>query len=1064
MNSDEFCGGDAGQPAGRWGKNSVDRRSVSRLAALLLLLVAVIAGCAGQPAEPVTGTLVLGAAGLPEGAEATATISGPAELNTTVQLPGSIALQAGDYTVSAHDLTHGSVRYVAAPTASQVTVAAGQDRTVTFTYAAEETGPGPQDPGAEDPGGEDPGGEDPGDDDSEDDDDEQQPPLPARGNLIVNFTGLPAAVTPQALVRGPADFENVPTTATTTYSEVLAGTYTVQVWNVLDGADVYQPEGSSVIQIPVVADETSEVTISYAPLLSRLELTIIGTDGSGDVMISGPGGYSERVSGPTSLVDLRPGEYVIAGLDFLSPADRFFAAAPAETVSVPAGANVSHEVVYSELTGTLRLVTNTSDDAAISGSLPHRLAEAALDPDIERIVFRPQSFPGSGPHVISVGATLNLTTDVMVIGLKDDTGAPAVVLQAAGPNFQLFDVAAGAQVELRDLVLRDAQTASDGGAVMNRGDLTLRNVTVRDNTAGFGGGIYNNTGAILTLHGSSITDNSAANQGGGVANLGTTAMYGSQVTENSSVGNGGGILNMNAAASLVLTGSEVSANTSGGQGGGIHSVAGSIELVGSLVAGNSAETGAGISSSGELLLEGDSKLANNVAVARGGGIFIDAASPPAALSITRTVISGNSADLGAGIWNGSTLELTNSVVTANQAGRSGGGIYSAAGSTLKVSASEISANRAENDAAEDMQGGGIRSLGELTLDATTVSGNSARFGGGLAITDGTARVKDSVIEENEAVTGGGIYKVAADLWISHSIIRNNLLIPSATEAAAANDLGNGAGVFNSQGGTLLIEYSSISGNTTPLEINGAPVLTAGGGIHSARSVNIADSTISDNRASAGAGIHVVDGGLNLSRSTVSGNIGRLNGGGIFANTHLAIVNSTITGNSAMRGGGVMVSSGSQARISYSTISGNSVQRNHATQALGGGGLYVIGQLHMTGTIAAGNTMEAGGLGADIRVNNGTATSFGYNLIGSLTDSGFTAVASDGHSLPAGLLPLADNGGPTWTMLPESDSFAVNNGHAVECQDTLGQQIRYDQRSTLRAQDGHCTIGAVELND
>src|SRR5690625_593071 len=173
MNSNEFCGGDAGNRAGRWGKNSVDRRSVGRLAALLLLLVAVIAGCAGQPAEPVTGTLVLGAAGLPEGAEATATISGPAELNTTVQLPGSIALQAGDYTVSAHDLTHGSVRYVAAPTASQVTVAAGQDRTVTFTYAAEETGPGPQDPGAEDPGGEDPGGEDPGDDDSEDDDDEQ---------------------------------------------------------------------------------------------------------------------------------------------------------------------------------------------------------------------------------------------------------------------------------------------------------------------------------------------------------------------------------------------------------------------------------------------------------------------------------------------------------------------------------------------------------------------------------------------------------------------------------------------------------------------------------------------------------------------------------------------------------------------------------------------------------------------------------------------------------------------------------------------------------------------------
>src|SRR5690625_5772671 len=101
MNSDEFCGGDAGQPAGRWGKNSVDRRSVSRLAALLLLLVAVIAGCAGQPAEPVTGTLVLEAAGLPAGAEATATISGTAGFSRTVQLPGTSVLETGDYTVAA---------------------------------------------------------------------------------------------------------------------------------------------------------------------------------------------------------------------------------------------------------------------------------------------------------------------------------------------------------------------------------------------------------------------------------------------------------------------------------------------------------------------------------------------------------------------------------------------------------------------------------------------------------------------------------------------------------------------------------------------------------------------------------------------------------------------------------------------------------------------------------------------------------------------------------------------------------------------------------------------------
>src|SRR5690625_1203810 len=954
-----------------------------------------------------------------------------------------------------------SVRYVATPATLTVAVAAGKETKGTFTFAPETADPGGQDPGGSDPGGDNPGDDDPGTGDPGDD--ETDPPVPARGNLTVNFTGLPAAVAPNARVRGPDGFEDEPSTGTT-YSQVLAGTYTVDVWGVVSGDDIFRPDGASSVTNLVEADETSEDTINYAPLLSQLVLSISGTDGTGEVMITGPGGYSIRVNGPTDLDDLRPGDYLIAGIDYLSSDDRFFAAPAEETILIEAGKTVTHEVVYQELTDEFRLVTNTSDDAATPGSLRNRLEEAALDPAIERIVFRPQSFLGSGPHVIAVGATLNLTTDVMVTGLKDGTGTPTVILQATGPNFHLLDVAAGVQAELSDLELQDAHTAVDGGAVFNAGDLTLRNVTLRNNTAGHGGGIYNDAGASLTLHGSTITENHARNEGGGIANLGIATLHSSQVTDNTSTGNGGGILNMNQPAILSLFGSEVSGNTSGGQGGGIHSVLGSVGLTGSLVAGNSATSGAGISTTGDLALSGESEVSGNVADTEGGGVFVGTTLPPVIVDINTTLITDNAAEVGAGIWNGSDLGISNSVVSGNTASRSGGGIHSAAGSKLMVNASEVSSNSAANDGQEDTHGGGIRSLGAVNLNDSTVSDNSARFGGGLAITDGTARIKDSLIEENEAVTGGGIYKITADLTVSASIIRSNHLTPTAAEAAAPNDLGNGAGVFNSQGGTLLIEYSSISGNTTPLEINGAPVLTAGGGIHSARSVNIADSTISDNRASAGAGIHVVDGGLNLSRSTVSGNIGRLNGGGIFANTHLAIVNSTITGNSAMRGGGVMVSSGSQARISYSTISGNSVQRNHATQALGGGGLYVIGQLHMTGTIAAGNTMEAGGLGADIRVNNGTATSFGYNLIGSLTDSGFTAVASDGHSLPAGLLPLADNGGPTWTMLPESDSFAVNNGHAVECQDTLGQQIRYDQRSTLRAQDGHCTIGAVELND
>ncbi|MEX1309075.1 MAG: choice-of-anchor Q domain-containing protein, partial [Candidatus Sulfomarinibacteraceae bacterium] len=60
-----------------------------------------------------------------------------------------------------------------------------------------------------------------------------------------------------------------------------------------------------------------------------------------------------------------------------------------------------------------------------------------------------------------------------------------------------------------------------------------------------------------------------------------------------------------------------------------------------------------------------------------------------------------------------------------------------------------------------------------------------------------------------------------------------------------------------------------------------------------------------------------------------------------------------------------------------------------------------------------------------------------------------------------LSPLADNGGPTWTHLPEAGSPAVDSGDDVLCADT-------DQLGNIRPWDGdgdgevNCDRGAVEL--
>lgn len=56
-----------------------------------------------------------------------------------------------------------------------------------------------------------------------------------------------------------------------------------------------------------------------------------------------------------------------------------------------------------------------------------------------------------------------------------------------------------------------------------------------------------------------------------------------------------------------------------------------------------------------------------------------------------------------------------------------------------------------------------------------------------------------------------------------------------------------------------------------------------------------------------------------------------------------------------------------------------------------------------------------------------------------------------------LAPLAANGGPTETRLPQPSSIAINNGYALACTfDPL------DQRGYFRI-DGACDIGSVELD-
>jgi hypothetical protein len=201
--------------------------------------------------------------------------------------------------------------------------------------------------------------------------------------------------------------------------------------------------------------------------------------------------------------------------------------------------------------------------------------------------------------------------------------------------------------------------------------------------------------------------------------------------------------------------------------------------------------GGGLYNAGTLTLT-HSTIRNNKAIGYygGGGLVNDS---QGTLTLIRSTINGNTARFGGGLFNAGLLTLADSTVRDNKAPKaSGGGLV--------------------ND-----------SQGTLTLIRSTINGNTAGFGGGLA-NWGLLTLTESTISGNTATHGGG-------LWTSSEV-------------------------------TLTLTQSTISGNTAAAE---------GGGLFNYGPLTLTQSTISGNTATSGGGLYHNHGRLTLSSSLVAQN-------------------------------------------------------------------------------------------------------------------------------------------------------------------------------------------------
>jgi beta-glucanase (GH16 family) len=258
------------------------------------------------------------------------------------------------------------------------------------------------------------------------------------------------------------------------------------------------------------------------------------------------------------------------------------------------------------------------------------------------------------------------------------------------------------------------------------------------------------------------------------------------------------------------------------------------------------------------------------------------------------------------------------------------------------------------------------------------------------------------------------------------------------------------GILNN--GNLTLDHVIVENNTVTTD--GEDWWKGGAGIYNGdgSSLYLVDSTVRDNTAqlSNGGGIYAFSNTLViLDRSTLSGNSANV-GGGLRTLGDVEMVNSTISGNSSYGWhGGALFHTDGTVDILNSTIANNSgPDWGPSAIFIGSFDPAIVPTLKLTNTIIWGNQWYA----CDHWTGTVNLVSGGHNLI---QDDTCNPVATDLIVSDAGIGPLGENGGPTWTHALLPDSPALDAADDLVCPAT-------DQRGVLRPQGLYCDIGAFEL--
>ena len=186
----------------------------------------------------------------------------------------------------------------------------------------------------------------------------------------------------------------------------------------------------------------------------------------------------------------------------------------------------------------------------------------------------------------------------------------------------------------------------------------------------------------------------------------------------------------------------------------------------------------------------------------GGGVITE---PGAVLSLDSSSVEGNQDNHGAGGGGINSLGITNCVrcnITNNSSYGTldqAGGIHVGSHGVVNMIGGAVKSNIAGWGGGFDIDRGG-----SLTLNGTSVWGNTAAYQGGGIDNNGVLTINGGRISENTANQGGGIMDNGAATLDSSNVLQN----------IAKRGVGYGGGIFVTSGNTVTLHSTLITNNKT----------------------------------------------------------------------------------------------------------------------------------------------------------------------------------------------------------------------------------------------------------